>query len=81
MNETAKGIRADLRALKQCLIIWLIKKLIGRKFLKSPIDVLWDMIDEENNSSNPDCTKIEAWEEAVGQISKECFGVEEEERQ
>ncbi len=78
MSEAAKGIRADLRALKQRLIIWLIKKLIGRKSLKSPIDVLWDMIDEENsNNSDPDCTKIEAWEEAVDRISRECFGVEE----
>ncbi len=78
MSETAKGIRTDLRALKQRLIIWLIKKLIGRKSLKSPIDVLWDMIDEENsNNSDPDCTKIEAWEEAADRISRECFGVEE----
>jgi len=86
MSETAKGIRVDLRALKQRLIIWLIKKLIGKKSLKSPIDVLWDMIDEENSKGSatseggepiPDCSKIEAWEEAVDRISRECFGMEE----
>ena len=50
MSETSKGIRDDLRALKQRLIIWLIKKLLGRKSLKSPVDILWDMIDEENSN-------------------------------
>jgi len=56
----------------------LIKKLIGRKSLKSPIDVLWDMIDEENrNRFDPDCTKIEAWEEAADRISRERFGAKE----
>lgn len=83
MSETANGIQADLKALKQRLIIWLLKKLIGRKSLKSPIDVLWDMIDEENSKEvsfavGPDCSKIEAWKEAADRISRECFGVEEE---
>lgn len=87
MSETTKGIKADLRMLKQRLIIWLIKKLLGRKSLKSPIAVLWDMIDEENSKGSatseggepvPFCPKIEAWEEAVDRISRECFGVEAE---
>lgn len=86
MSETEKGIREDLKALKQRLIIWLLKKLIGRNSLKSPIDVLWVMIDEENSkevdsADGPDCSKIEAWEEAADRISRECFGVEEEGRQ
>lgn len=87
MSETSKGIMADLRALRQHLIIWLIKKLIGRKSLKSPIDIIWDMIDEENSLKSatsedgepvPDCIKIEAWEEAADRISRECFGVKGE---
>jgi len=85
MGETVKGIRADLKALKQRLIIWLIKKLLGKKSLKSPVDILWDMIDEENSKGSdtgedgepvPDCWKIEAWEEAAARIGRECFGVE-----
>ena len=80
MSETSKGIRDDLRALKQRLIIWLIKKLLGRKSLKSPVDILWDMIDEENSNGSlvieggepvPDCSKIEAWEEAAARIGRE----------
>lgn len=87
MSETSKGIRADLRTLKQRLIMWLIKKLLGRKFLKSPVNILWDMIDEENNNGSltteagdpvPDCSKIEAWEEAAARIGRECFGLEEQ---
>lgn len=83
MSKTAKGIREDLKTLKQRFIIWLLKKLIGRKSLKSPIDVLWDMIDEENGkevgfADGPDCSKIEAWKEAADRISRECFGAEEE---
>lgn len=85
MSETSKGIRADLRAFKQRLIMWLIKKLLGRKSLKSPADILWDMIDEENSKGSlvieggepvPDCSKIEAWEEAAARIGRECFGLE-----
>lgn len=83
MNATTRGIREDLKALKQRFIIWLLKKLIGRKSLKSPIDVLWDMIDEENGkevsfADGPDCSKIEAWKEAADRIGRECFGAEEE---
>lgn len=83
MRETAKGIMADLRSFKRRLIIWLIKKLIGRKTLKSPTDILWEMIDEENSKGSavseggepvPDCSKIEAWEEAVSRIGRDCFG-------
>ena len=79
MSETARGVMADLKALKQRFIIWLLKKLIGRKSLKSPIDVLWDMIDEENSkdvtfADGPDCIKIEAWQEAATRINRECFG-------
>ena len=82
MSETSKGIRDDLRALKQRPIIWLIKKLLGRKSLKSPVDILWDMIDEENSNGSlvieggepvPDCSKIEAWEEAAARIGREFF--------
>lgn len=82
MSETSKGIRADLRALKQRLIMWLIKKLLGRKSLKSPVDILWDMIDEENRNGSlvieggepvPDCSKIAAWEEAAARIGREFF--------
>ena len=82
MSETSKGIRDDLRALKQRLIIWLIKKLLGRKSLKSPVDILWDMIDEENSNGSlvieggepvPDCSKIEAWGEAATRIGREFF--------
>lgn len=82
MSETAKGIRADLRTLKQRLIRWLIQKLLGRKHLKSPVSVLWDMIDEENSKGTaiseggdpePNCIKIEAWEEAADRIRRECF--------
>ena len=81
MKETTKGILADLKSLKQRLIMWLIKKLLGRKTLKSPVDILWDMIDEENSkevtfSDGPDCTKIEAWQEAAARIGRECFGSE-----
>ena len=72
-------------SLKQSLVPWLIKKLLGRKSLKSPVDVLWNMIDEENSKGTatsadgepvPDCIKIEAWEEAADRISRECFGKE-----
>lgn len=85
MSETKKGIRADLVSLKQRIIIWLIKKLIGKRSLKSPVAVLWDMIDEENAKGSaasecgepvPDCVKIEAWEEAAARISRDCFGEE-----
>ena len=76
MSETAKGIMEDLRTLKQRLIIWLIKRMIGRRSLKSPIDVLWDMIDKENSSPDPDCTKIEAWSEAADRIGIECFRID-----
>lgn len=86
MRETVKGIKDDLRKLKQRIIVWLIKKLIGKRILKSPIDVLWDMIDEENASGSavsesgepiPFCVKIEAWEEAADRIGRECFGATE----
>ena len=72
-------------ALKRHLIRWLIKKLLGRNSIKSPVNVLWDMIDEENNRGTatsewgepvPNCIKIEAWEEAADRISRECFGCE-----
>lgn len=75
-------------SIKQRLILWMIKKLLGRKTLKSPVDVLWNMIDEENHKGSatseggepaPDCIKIEAWEEAADRISRECFGKEPEE--
>lgn len=83
MSETAKGVMEDLNALKQRFISWLLKKLIGRNSLKSPIDVLWDMIDEENSkqvdfTDGPDCSKIDAWKEAADRISRECFGAEGE---
>lgn len=70
-------------SLRERLIIWLLKKLLGVKTLKSPVRVLWDMIDEENSKGSarteggepvPDCTKIEAWLEAVDRINRECFG-------
>lgn len=72
-------------SIKQRLILWLIKQLLGRKTLKSPVDVLWNMVDEENNKGSAtreggeavsDCIKIEAWEEAADRISRECFGKE-----
>lgn len=85
MKETTKGILADMRSIKQRLIMWLIKKLLGRNSLKSPVDILWEMIDEENSKGSlvmeggesvPDCSKIEAWEEAAARIGRECFGSE-----
>lgn len=81
MSKTVQGIRADLRGVKQRLIIWLLKILLGNRHLKSPVDVLWDMIDEENSKDvtfddGPDCIKIEAWQEAATRINRECFGVE-----
>ena len=81
MSKTAKGIRENLKTLKQRFIIWLLKMLIGSMYLKSPVAVLWDMIDEENSkdadfTDGPDCIKIEAWQEAVDRISRECFGTE-----
>lgn len=78
MTETRKGLLADLHRIRYRIIQWLIKLLVGNRQLKSPIDVVWSMIDEENQKSvtyedGPDCTKIEAWEEAIERIRKECF--------
>ena len=82
MKETSKGIGAALKAFKQRLIIWLIKKLLGTKTLKSPTDIIWEMIDEENSKGSavseggdlvPDCSKIEALEEAAARIGKYFF--------
>lgn len=87
MTETFNGIKSDLKKLKHRLILWLFKKLVGKQTLKSPTAVLWDMIDEENNHGSmqvtsewgpgefvPNCIKIEALEEAIDRINKECFG-------
>lgn len=66
-----------MRKLKK-IRLWLIKRFLGVKELRSPIDVLYQMIDEENkkpctSEEGPDCSKIEAWEQAIVRISKECF--------
>lgn len=80
MKNTKQGFMNDLKHFKYLIIKWLIKILLGNKSWKSPIDVLWNMIDEENRKVEigtddfaPNCIKIEAWEEAIDRISKECL--------
>lgn len=79
MSETARGIKTDLKNMKRrivlCIFRWFLKWISKtyKKPLRSPIDVLWEMIDAENKNESPDCVKIEAWNEAIDRISDECL--------
>ena len=77
MAETIKGFKADIEKTKRriilCVFRWFIRRITGKKYKKSSLDILWGLIDEENKKEDPDCVMIEAWEIAANRISEECM--------
>lgn len=78
-----------MKKIKRKIKLWILRRIFGVKRIKSPIEILWDMIDEENRNGSatyengepaPDCCKIEAWEQAIERLKKEYYGAFSERR-
>lgn len=48
---------------------WLILKMLHNYSFVDPVWELWGMIDEENAKDNPDCTKVDAWIDAIKRLN------------
>ena len=75
MKRSKARRKPRMGKLRRNILVWLIKKLRGVEKTRSPVDVLWEMIDEERDraisGNEADCIKVGAWEMAIDRIGRE----------